>query len=348
MPSSDRRNVHARRFPSLPAWMPGVVLGVACGALLVTGTTVFFGPPSSPRPDDANVLQSTASWALRTFQMTPPFWRQDRRIVAVVIENHLDARPHLAGLERALAVDEFVVEAGITRFVAYFDIDDLPERIGPVRSLRPYFVDASRPWTTVILHAGGSPEAFEHADAVDDLIAINALKYQFEEYFMRDNDIPAPHNLFTDGEHVRALLSGRAIPSVRWPPYGLGAPNDSSGATLIHMRYGSTTHDVSYAFDHASGRYERQSTDAEPVYPRNLLILEMPITGVGEHGRLTIPVEGSGGLLLFRDGQVSRGTWSKDDGEDFVFADHGGSAMRFSTGQTWMAVIPDLEKVTWE
>ena len=336
-----------RRFLRLPSWMPGILCGALCGAVLIAGVTVFFGPPERPPNASAAQERSAVSWALQSFQLSPPFWRSQRRMVGIMIENHQGARPYHAGLERALLVEEFLVEAGITRFVAFFDLDDLPERMGPVRSLRPYFVDAVRPWTSVVLHAGGSPEAFAHADAADDLTAINALRYEFEQYFLRDSSIAAPHNLFTDDQRVRALLEGRTVRPIHWPPYAVGGASAEAYASTIAIRYGSKTHDVAYQYDPADGRYARQSLEAVEQRPRNVLILEMPITGVGEHGRLTIPVTGSGDLLLFRSGVMTQGIWHKEDDQPFDFTTTDGATLRLASGQTWMMVIPDLGKVTW-
>ena len=87
----------------------------------------------------------------RTFSLAPPQFllrlslfpsaTRKRSLVWVIIENHENARPYHQGLEKALFVEEFFVEGMITRFLAMFDTADLPPFIGPVRSLRPYFVD---------------------------------------------------------------------------------------------------------------------------------------------------------------------------------------------------------------
>src|SRR3989338_1831670 len=89
-----------------------------------------------------DVLRYPMLASLRTLHLSPPLNRRSRPTVAVMIENHQEARPEHQWLEGALLIEEFLVESGITRFAVLFDAEDLPERIGPVRSLRPYFVDA--------------------------------------------------------------------------------------------------------------------------------------------------------------------------------------------------------------
>src|SRR3989338_407175 len=61
-------------------------------------------------------------------------------LVAVMIDNHMDARPQ-SGLAEARVVYEAPVEGNFTRFLAIFAATDDVEKAGPVRSARPYFLD---------------------------------------------------------------------------------------------------------------------------------------------------------------------------------------------------------------
>ncbi|HLC70188.1 MAG TPA: DUF3048 domain-containing protein, partial [Patescibacteria group bacterium] len=81
------------------------------------------------------------------------------QVVAVMIDNHIDARPQ-SGLAVASVVYEVPVEGSITRFMALYDGDDLVEEVGPVRSARAYYLDwLSEYGDALYLHVGGSPEA---------------------------------------------------------------------------------------------------------------------------------------------------------------------------------------------
>lgn len=62
-----------------------------------------------------------------------------RPITAVMVENSPESRPQ-SGLKDAGVVFEAVAEGGITRFVALYQ-EAQPDLIGPVRSIRPYFVE---------------------------------------------------------------------------------------------------------------------------------------------------------------------------------------------------------------
>ena len=77
-----------------------------------------------------------------------------RPVTAIMIENSPDARPH-SGLKQAEVVYEAIAEGGITRFLTLFQ-QHKPQLIGPVRSLRMYYVDWLAPYQASVAHVGGS------------------------------------------------------------------------------------------------------------------------------------------------------------------------------------------------
>ncbi|MBI5357803.1 DUF3048 domain-containing protein [Candidatus Saccharibacteria bacterium] len=85
-----------------------------------------------------------------------PVETNKRPVTAIQIENSPDARPQ-AGLRDAGVVFEAIAEGGITRFNAVF-LEGQPDYIGPVRSIRPYYIDLFLPFDASIVHAGGSAE----------------------------------------------------------------------------------------------------------------------------------------------------------------------------------------------
>lgn len=67
------------------------------------------------------------------------------------------ARPH-AGLNQAGVVFEAIAEAGITRFAAIYQ-NPTSAVIGPIRSLRLYYLQWDTPFDCTIVHAGGADDA---------------------------------------------------------------------------------------------------------------------------------------------------------------------------------------------
>ena len=85
------------------------------------------------------------------------------------------------------------------------------------------------------------------------------------------------------------------------------------------------------------------------AHPRNVLMLETPIAYEGEYGRLLIPLEGTGSLILFRSGKIQKGVWEKEsDDTGFKFIDLSQTPLVLSQGQTWMMMLPTLKRVNWK
>lgn len=345
-----------------------ITISLMASVLLLSLVGVVFallGDTRKEHADDAVPVPPPSS-----FSLAPPEFllrlslfpdpQRKRRLVGVIVENQEIARLYQQGLEHALFIQEFHVEGMISRFLAIFDMKDLPPVIGPVRSLRPYFVDASQPWVPVIMHAGGSPDAFERVAAFSDLGAVNILHFDDEEHPLRRADVPAPHNLFLTTDAIYVLLDEnlrvagegtmKEFPLTLWPPYPTGALQPGgSGATIIRIDYFSVSHNVEYRLLQDGSYLRINGGTKSTLQPRNALILAMPITEIGALGRLTIPVEGEGALLLFRSGNVYRGRWRKERATaPWEFFTESGEELRFASGATWMTVVPDLGRVEWE
>lgn len=267
--------------------------------------------------------------------------------VAVMIENHEDARPYQRGLDKALFIAEFLVEGYISRFVAFFDADNLPEQIGPVRSLRPYFLSVVQPWASALLFAGGSPDALQKLEE-SSVPWTNLLGV--DDTYLRDRSMPPPHNMFLRPLQVQAFFHGRRLHAVHWPPFPLGAGAYGSGASLIRLQFFSPLHDAAYRYDPLDGTYTRTTGRVtHTAHPHNVLILEMPIVSEGEYGRLDIRPQGGGPALFFSSGFMQEGRWERGDGarDPFRFLDQQGNPFRFAPGLIWMTGLPTLERVQW-
>lgn len=333
-------------------WLFGAVLVALSGTVLLFVWLFRVAPsPRIPTPPVSAGLGAPPSGGISEFLSRfalAPWSPSSVMPIAVIIENHEDARPHQRGLDHALFLAEFLVEGYISRFVALFDRSDLPEQIGPVRSLRPYFLSVIQPWSSALLFAGGSPEALRDLER-SAVPWVNLLGV--DDTDLRDQTVPPPHNLFLRSAQVAALLDDRRLRPVRWPPFPIGGPERGSGAEFIRLQFFSPLHNVEYRYDVLENAYVRTSGGVTyAARPRNVLVLAMPIVGEGEHGRLDIRPWGSGPALLFSSGIVREGRWERGEGdrEPFRFLDGRGKPLRFAPGLTWMTVLPDLSRVRWE
>jgi len=271
-------------------------------------------------------------------------------LTAVVIENHEDARPNHAGLNDALLIEEWLVEGFISRLVAVFDADNLPSKVGPVRSLRPYFLEALFPWEMAIFHAGGSPQALEIVGSTYKLTSINGIG-SYNDKYERDEDLSPPHDLFIRKKNMKSILKElKPKEKAAWPPYKEGPAKSAPSADIIDLNFFSPVHNITYKYEYSSERYiRRNGEEKSKAQPRNVVVLEMPINNIVEYGRLDISVNSRGNALLFRSGNVYEGRWTKNGrGNTFEFIDDEGKPLVFAYGQTWITVLPTLDRVTWK
>ena len=270
-------------------------------------------------------------------------------LVSVMVDNHQTAREYQRGLEKALFIQEQLVEGFITRFEAVYDIDDLPASIGPVRSVRPYFIDGVSPLVSAIFHAGGSPEALERLRSSTTVTSFNALL--LDASFAYDPVAPAPHHRFITRDNLVKLAA--QMPSPRAVPLSFfrrGRFTADEPAKTIGINYHSPVHNVRYTYDLWTKSYIKENRGkVRPLSPRNILILETGVEVIGPLGRLEINMQGKGSALLFRDGSMVRARWSKkNDREFFTFTDASGQPLSFQQGQVWMIVLDSLDRVSWE
>ena len=129
---------------------------------------------------------TTVASPLTGLQVAPKIAEQP--ITAVVIENHPDARPQ-SGLSQAGVVYEALAEGGITRFLAFF-LDEKPKEVGPIRSIRTYFVDWALEFNAPVAHVGGNIDAL---DIINPLGMKDMNEFAYGPYFYRTTDRYAPH-----------------------------------------------------------------------------------------------------------------------------------------------------------
>ena len=122
------------------------------------------------------------------------------RPILATINNHPKARPQ-SGLAQADIVYEMLAEGDVTRLLALYQ-SEIPEKIGPVRSARSYFIDIAKGFDAFYIAHGYSPEAKSMLESrvVDN---INGMHYD-GTYFKRSSERKAPHNSYISGDNVLA------------------------------------------------------------------------------------------------------------------------------------------------
>jgi hypothetical protein len=322
---------------------------------LVIGTYFLFFSSSAPLPQIVQKQEpapppapTTVPSNLTGLQVDPEI--NDRPVTAIMIENSLDARPQ-AGLRDAGVVFEAIAEGGITRFVALFQ-DTEPKYIGPVRSVRPYYLSWLVGFDAAIAHAGGSAKALSYINQwrVKDLNH-NAA------YFWRVSNRTAPHNLYTSIEKLRAYEKQKGFGKANYTPLprkDKETPAATPTAAKIDFNISSPNFNVRYLYDAASNSYDRSEggqkhkdeKSGKQLSPKVVVALIMPQGKSDIY--TTYDVLGGGQVIIFQDGKVYKGTWKKESNNDNLsFKDTNGTPLKLNPGQTWFTALGAANRVTY-
>lgn len=277
-----------------------------------------------------------------------------RAVTAIMIENSPDARPQ-SGLKAAGTVFEAVAEGGITRFLAVYQ-EAQPGLIGPVRSLRPYYVDWAAAFDASIAHVGGSKKALQEVR--------NGQYRDIDQFFnpgayWRAQDRYAPHNVYTNFDRLNALnqKKGYTTSTLTGFPRKAEAASKQPNATKIQVVISGPQYNSSYVYDTPSNSYLRSQagkphTDREAgqIQPKNVVVIKVPTSiGMEDGYREQMQSIGTGTAYVFRDGMVTEGTWSKPDKKQQIrFLDAAGKDIPLNPGQTWITAIAPQRSVTWQ
>jgi len=163
-------------------------------------------PTASPTPEPTPTPVPTPSLVAAPLTGRPVTEAlAQQHVVAVMIDDHPAARPQ-SGLAAASVVWQAPAEGGVPRYMALFQ-EQMPVSVGPIRSARSYFIAWAAEWRAVYAHVGGSPQAIATlATYGRGQYVYNADQFRWgTRYFWRSTERFAPHNVYTDGKHLRGL-----------------------------------------------------------------------------------------------------------------------------------------------
>ncbi len=286
---------------------------------------------------------------------------EDRRIVAVKIDNHPAARPQ-SGIEAADAVYEVLVEGGLTRFIGMFQQSD-SDYVGPNRSGRP--TDS-----TLMAPLGAAFQISGAQSWVQDIFKRDGVHVSYDTgaTTWRMHHRVAPHNLYTSTLKIRDYADARGWPDEAPSPlfvYGNEPTEASSSADTItldwsdhpsvvwkwdgeqYLRFnGTTPHE--WVDDRASVDEAGQiATDTIVVIEGRKYTASDP-AGKGSSVP-AIHTVGTGDALVFYDGGMFEATWTRDSIDELIrIVDDEGNDVILPAGRIWINVFPDNRTVAWE
>ncbi len=276
-------------------------------------------------------------------------------VTAIMIENSPDARPQ-SGLKSSGVVFEAIAEGGITRFLTLFQ-EAKPQLIGPVRSVRMYYVDWLAAFNASVAHVGGSAAALAEVR--------NGNYRDIDQFFnsssyWRATDRYAPHNVYTSFEKLDALNAKKGYTTSQFTGF---TRKDSVAATTptatsINVVISSALFNSHYVYNAATNTYDRSEggkphldREAGQISPRVVIAMKVDESTVFEDGyREDINAIGTGTAYVFQDGTMQQVTWSKPSKtQQITFTDAAGKDVPLARGQTWIAAVPNKGgSVSWQ
>lgn len=272
--------------------------------------------------------------------------RPDGPVYAVKIDNTTKAHPQ-AGVTKADVVYIEQVEGGVTRLAAIFS-STYPKQVGPVRSGRITDIDLLRQYGTVgLIYSGSQNKLLPKLQRAHlKLVSFDAN----QTGYTRVSGRPMPYDVIGDFAALRKRAGKVSRPHSAG--YTFGDPPAVGGhpATSVSIRYPSAR--VGARWSPAKGRYllsmdglkdmaaEGGRLGATTLVVQFATVRPSPYHDVnGANTPLTETI-GHGKALIFRDGQVFQGAWSRAKATQpttYTFAD--GTPAVFAPGQVWVALL---------
>jgi hypothetical protein len=291
----------------------------------------------------------------------PDGFTVNRRILALKIDNAGPARPQ-SGIESADAVIELMVEGGLSRMMALY-LESDTTYAGPIRSVRPtdalveslggtVAISGAQPWIADQLEDEGVPIIREGQIRAPTMFRINGRR--------------APHNLYANTAALRQEADRRNYANT--PPPNIFLWGEFAYPTADF----ATTIDVSWSDPfstiwHWDGSRYLRSTNTTPhtwigadgssgrIVADNLVVIfgqYYEVTAPPSFGTQRVPAMetvGSGRrMVLFTEGRVVEGTWSRPDNETWFTFTVDGVELIVPPGLTWIHIVPHDRPLTWE
>ena len=341
-----------------------LILSVLIAALLLSGCGLIrVHEDGSPAPDASGHDMNSDPGEPKLYnQLTGESEPEDmtaQRPFAVMINNIVVAQPQI-GISHADWIYEVEAEGGITRMMALFThIQDVPN-MGSIRSLRPYYLSLALSYDAIMVHGGGSNDAYQdcvtygadHIDGVKDPAA-----YSFAYY--RDPSRGAhgtEHTLFLYGDKIAAYADQAGMRRTHNEGYSNGLVFSADSATLCPNEAANvkvtlnTSKTMSFTYHPETGKYtgyqfggdyiDGATNEAVPF--ANLLVLQAQMSVYNaKEGRIAAEIIGSGTGWFCTGGKWTAINWSRADiNSPYTYTTQDGTPITFTPGKTYCAIIP--------
>jgi hypothetical protein len=354
-------------FSKLVKWVKAnkklsIIIGSSLLVVIASGVTlaVLMSQPKEPEPEPKPIVvaepepEPVVYYSPLTGNEVKDEAATKQPVTAIMIENSPDARPQ-SGLKDSGVVFEAIAEGGITRFLGLYQ-EQKPKLVGPVRSLRMYYVDWLAPFNASVAHVGGSAASLKE---------IRNGKYRDIDQFFnagtywRATDRYAPHNVYTNFDRIDKLNRAKGYKTSSFTGFSRKDSEKAKEPTAskVTVNISSFLYNSSYTYDAKKNVYKRsqggaphRDREAGQITPSVVVVMKVKERMVFEDGwREQIDTIGSGKAYIFQDGKAQEVTWKKSArGKQIQFTDKNGEDVPLIRGQTWITAIPSTGSVSWQ
>lgn len=342
------------------------IVPFALGSLVLTGcgggsknsSNGGSSAPTSTSGGSSAAAPVPSTWPLTGLPAANGASETKHSVYIAKIDNTPSSRPQY-GIGQADLVTQELVEGGITRLAVFF-YSQLPNKVGPIRSMRLTDIGVAKPLNAKLVTSGAAQ------------VTLNGLAQAGVKFIDMNN--PNVRRVL-DGTHdtlhsVEANLSGLAASSTQaqasrpqdFLQWGTDADFQGKGvATTVNTRIGNApgSNDV---WKYTSGKYVLQNSfmDRGSVFNPDTVIALTVNTSIAPYkdpAGNPVPVthfEGSGKAVIFHGGKVLKGKWIKNGVEGLPkFQAKDGTQIKIPAGHVWIALVPkggqsvSAGSVTW-
>ena len=293
------------------------------------------------------------------------------RPIALMVDNNVNAQPQ-SGINSAFVVYEIIVEGNETRLMPIFKGVDDDLKVGPVRSVRHYYIDYMNENDAICAHLGQSPQA-ESDIKIYKMDDINGQSYDTGKartstsLFWRESPHgnKAPHNAYTSIGSLKQIskdrgykLTSAADSVLNYVENEVNLQSDTDANTVV-IPYASS-HKVKYVYDEATkrstryskGKLQKDGETGENITTKNIiisLVYNYSLDDGEGKGRQTLNNVGTANGYYITNGKASPILCQKDSRTGkTVYKNHNGDEIEVNDGNTFINIAPINAEIEFE
>jgi hypothetical protein len=265
----------------------------------------------------------------------------DHPVLVAKMDNTFSSKPQV-GLSKADMVVEELVEGGLTRLAAFY-YSDIPDNVGPIRSMRASDIDVVSPVHATMVTSGAAGKTIARIKGAHIPFYGEGSKGMY-----RSTQRAAPYNLFVHLNEIAKTTKSKAAT----PPDYLKWGSDKDlpkgiKVSTINAKF-SAGHTTEWKFENGSYHNLNSNAPAGDQFPAtNVLVLRVRegdagyLDPAGNHVPETL-LTGKGNALLFHNGRMFAANWHKGKAptSQITLTTKKGQKLEVPAGRTWIELVP--------